>query len=71
MPLHYLSDKEEKFFVLDGGKDPVGKDLFRMKDAVAPYWKDDFFRELVRDRNDFTLKRYFYRKNRQVEDRRA
>ena len=60
MPLHFLSDKEDKFFLLDG---EAG--TFKLKEEIAPFWRDSFFRSLVEDRVEYALKRYFHSKRSQ------
>jgi hypothetical protein len=34
-------------------------DIFRIKDAYIPFWRDETFRKMLRERIDFTLERYF------------
>ena len=34
-------------------------DIFRLKDAYIPFWRDETFRKLLRERVEFTLARYF------------
>ena len=58
MPLKYLSNTPDDFFVFDRSED-----VLKLKDTVVPYWIQSEFRALVADRVDFALKRYFYRKN--------
>ncbi|MFW6213460.1 MAG: DEAD/DEAH box helicase family protein [Spirochaetota bacterium] len=53
MPLHFLSNADRKFFVLDGEE-------FRLKDDVHKYWKDDRFRALVAERIEYAEARYWY-----------
>ncbi|MHA2246293.1 MAG: DEAD/DEAH box helicase family protein [Candidatus Hodarchaeales archaeon] len=57
MPLNYLSNKENKFFIFDREKD-----RFRLKSEVESWWHQEEYRELIKDRIVFSLKRYFYRK---------
>ncbi|GEM_PF-2677804 len=52
-PLHYLSNKDSDWFILD-------QRTFTLKDEIVPYWTDQAFRSLVRDRVEFGLHRYFY-----------
>ncbi len=62
MPLHYLSNKDNDWFLLDREKG-----TFALKPEVVPYWEDPFFRELVADRVKFAMVRYFSRKARIAE----
>jgi superfamily II DNA or RNA helicase/predicted house-cleaning noncanonical NTP pyrophosphatase (MazG superfamily)/HKD family nuclease len=57
MPLNYLSNTPKDWFVLDSRKGE-----FRLKEEIVPFWKDEAFRALVRDRVEFGLNRYFARK---------
>jgi len=57
MPLNYLSNTEDDYFIFDREKD-----LFILKPEVVPYWSQQEYRKLVKDRVTFALKRYFYRK---------
>lgn len=59
MPLNFLSNTERDPFLLDreGG-------LFRLKEEYHPFWNDATFRELLRERVEFTLARYFQRRGR-------
>jgi hypothetical protein len=59
MPLNFLSNTEKDPFILDreGG-------VFRLKDEYHPFWNDADFRELLRERVEFTLVRYFQRRGR-------
>ncbi len=59
MPLHYLSNTEDKFFLLD-----VNADTFKLKPEISPFWRNSFFRSLVDDRVQYVLKRYLYGKSR-------
>jgi superfamily II DNA or RNA helicase/predicted house-cleaning noncanonical NTP pyrophosphatase (MazG superfamily) len=58
MPLKYLSNSTEDFFVFDRDED-----VLRLKAPVMPYWQQAEFRALVADRVEFALKRYLYRRN--------
>ena len=62
MPLHYLSNTDEDWFLLDRDKG-----IFSLKPKLVPYWNDPFFRDLVADRVRFTLVRYFSRKAQAAE----
>jgi superfamily II DNA or RNA helicase/predicted house-cleaning noncanonical NTP pyrophosphatase (MazG superfamily)/HKD family nuclease len=63
MPLHFLSNTAQDFFILDHGS---GR--FRIKDELIDFWLDPRFKELVHDRVQFALIRYFgRRKNREKE----
>jgi len=55
MPLHFLSNTADDYFILDREKD-----IFSLKPEVLPYWPQSYYREMVSDRVMFTLKRYFY-----------
>ncbi|HEC62509.1 MAG TPA: restriction endonuclease subunit R [bacterium] len=57
MPLNYLSNTEDDFFIFDREKDFIS-----LKPEVLPYWPQSYYREMVSDRVTFTLKRYFYLK---------
>jgi hypothetical protein len=59
MPLHFLSNTGKDPFILD---QEVG--LFRLKEEYHPFWNDTAFRELLRERVEFTLLRYFQRRGR-------
>jgi len=59
MPLHFLSNTEEDFFILDK---KLG--FFRLKPDMNSFWPDDEFRSLVKDRVIFALERYFRNVNR-------
>ena len=54
MPLNFLSNTQSDPFILDkeGG-------MFRLKDEYAPYWNNSTFRNLLRERIEYTLARYF------------
>jgi len=34
-------------------------DIFRLKDAYIPFWRDETFRKMPRERVEFMLVRYF------------
>jgi hypothetical protein len=55
-PLHFLSNSDEKFFVLD-----TEANTFRLTDSVAPLWQDGRFRTLVRERVEYAEACYWYR----------
>jgi len=57
MPLKYLSNSDDKHFVLD-----AKSGMFYLKDKFVNYWQDDDYRGLVADRTQFALADYFYRK---------
>lgn len=59
MPLKHLSNTENDFFEADREKN-----LFSLKPEMLPYWPQSYYREMVSDRVTFTLKRYFYLKER-------
>jgi superfamily II DNA or RNA helicase/predicted house-cleaning noncanonical NTP pyrophosphatase (MazG superfamily)/HKD family nuclease len=61
MPLHFLSNTEQDWFVLDKGRDEFG-----CKEEIAACWEDERFRELVADRVEFGMNRYFMRMHRKV-----
>lgn len=54
MPLHHLSNKESDYFDLD-----IKNGKFRIKETIHIYWLDNRFRQLVKDRVDFSMARYF------------
>ena len=62
MPLKYLSNTDTDWFVLDRKEG-----TFALKPDMVPYWEDSFYRELVEDRVQFGLVRYFSRKGRVAE----
>jgi hypothetical protein len=45
MPLHFLSNTDKDFFILD-----KKADMFRLKDEYIPFWRDETFRKLLRER---------------------
>ncbi|VBB41598.1 Type III restriction protein res subunit [uncultured Desulfatiglans sp.] len=57
MPLHFLSNSPKDFFILD-----LNQNRFLLQQAVHPFWMNDHFRMLVRDRATFALAEYFRRK---------
>jgi superfamily II DNA or RNA helicase/predicted house-cleaning noncanonical NTP pyrophosphatase (MazG superfamily)/HKD family nuclease len=59
MPLKFLSNKESDWFTLDHKNN-----VFSLKPELVPYWDDSFFKILIKDRVDYALRRYFYRKSR-------
>ncbi|WP_084301587.1 DEAD/DEAH box helicase family protein [Desulfonatronovibrio hydrogenovorans] len=59
MPLKFLSNKESDWFILDREND-----VFSLKPELTPHWDDSFFKTLIKDRLDYALRRYFYRKTR-------
>jgi superfamily II DNA or RNA helicase len=56
MPLDKLSNAPEDCFVLDRENN-----IFSLKPEYEPYWAQGKFRELVKDRAEFVLARYFMR----------
>ena len=62
MPLHYLSNTAGDWFILDSHAD-----TFSVKSELIPFWKDKNFKALVLDRVDYELRRYFYRKTREIK----
>ncbi|MGD9976030.1 MAG: DEAD/DEAH box helicase family protein [Desulfatirhabdiaceae bacterium] len=58
MPLHYLSNTEKDFFILD-----KKADIFRLKPEMIDFWKDEGYRQLILDRVRFAAERYFRRQN--------
>lgn len=56
MPLKYLSNKETDYFVLE-----KTNGLFKLKEPVRPYWVQADYRQLIKDRVWFGIKRYFYK----------
>ncbi len=57
MPLNYLSNKDKDWFILDREQK-----VFSVKDDLVDYWSKAFYRQLILDRTDYVLARYFYRK---------
>jgi len=57
MPLNYLSNTDEDWFLLDRNKG-----TFSLKPEIIPFWNAAFFRGLVADRVQFALVRYFSRR---------
>ncbi|MFC1857514.1 DEAD/DEAH box helicase family protein [Thermodesulfobacteriota bacterium] len=57
MPLHFLSNTENDYFILD-----ADSGLFSLKPEIHNFWNDDRFKALVRERVEFTLARYFQRR---------
>ena len=62
MPLKYLSDKRDKFFVLEENR-------FSLKEEIHPYWTEGAFRNSIGDRVHFALARYWERRWRDVEEK--
>lgn len=58
MPLHFLSNKKDDYFILE--KD---NDKFSLKSEICDYWRDDDYNALLRDRIEFALARYFRRRS--------
>jgi len=56
MPLHFLSDTDEKHFVLDSNAN-----VFSLKAPLRPFWADPKFRALVAERVEYAEARYWYR----------
>ena len=61
MPLKFLSNTPTDWFVLDK---KLGE--FWLKESMLPFWRDDSFRDLVRDRVEFGLNRYFEKKRNKI-----
>lgn len=57
MPLHFLSNKKDDYFILD-----KNNDKFSLKPEIHIYWKGDDFKNLLEDRIEFSLARYFQRR---------
>lgn len=57
MPLHYLSNTENDHFIFD-----KRAGLFELKTRIVPYWEKPEFLEMVRERVDYVLMRYFQRR---------
>ena len=57
MPLNFLSNTGDDFFIFDREKD-----IFSLKPEMLRFWSQSYYREMVSDRVTFTLKRYFYLK---------
>jgi superfamily II DNA or RNA helicase/predicted house-cleaning noncanonical NTP pyrophosphatase (MazG superfamily)/HKD family nuclease len=58
MPLKFLSNTEKDYFILDSAK---GR--FHLKPEIHPYWKNNLFQELVSERVDFLLTKYFLKQS--------
>jgi len=56
-PLKYLSNEDSDWFVLN-------QRTFSLKEKIVPFWTDETFRSLVKDRVEFALHRYFYLRGR-------
>jgi len=56
-PLKYLSNEESDWFVLN-------QRTFSLKEEIVQFWTDPTFRNLVKDRVEFGLHRYFYLRGR-------
>lgn len=56
-PLNFLSDKPHKFFHLD-----KISNSFIIKNDVSVYWKNQEYRKMIKDRNDYVFHSYFNRK---------
>lgn len=54
MPLHFLSNTEKDYFILD-----KKAGIFKIKQEIIPYWTNEAFREMVSDRVEYALNRYF------------
>ena len=57
MPLEKLSNMEKDYFVLDRGSE-----IFSLKPVIHDFWNNGKYKELVKERVDFLLTRYFQRK---------
>ena len=57
MPLHFLSNADNDFFILD-----KAGSQFSLKPQVHEYWVNPAYRKLVADRVEYALARYFRRK---------
>jgi len=58
MPLHFLSNTENDYFILD-----KGNDKFILKPEIHDYWEDGNYKALIKDRIEFALARYFRRRS--------
>jgi len=58
MPLHFLSNTENDYFILD-----KENDKFSLKREIHDYWEDDKYKALIKDRIEFALARYFQRRS--------
>ena len=54
MPLYYLSNTDRDHFILD-----KQAGIFKLKSAIIPYWENDLFREMIMERVEYTIVRYF------------
>ena len=57
MPLDKLSNMEKDYFVLDRDSE-----IFSLKPVIHDFWNNEKYKELVKERVDFLLTRYFQRK---------
>jgi superfamily II DNA or RNA helicase/predicted house-cleaning noncanonical NTP pyrophosphatase (MazG superfamily)/HKD family nuclease len=57
MPLDKLSNMEKDYFVLDRNSE-----IFSLKPVIHDFWNNENYKELVKERVDFLLTRYFQRK---------
>lgn len=56
MPLHFLSNTEDDYFILD-----KRRGIFELKREVVQYWEMPVFRAMVKERVEYALVRYFQR----------
>ncbi|MDY7030272.1 MAG: restriction endonuclease subunit R, partial [Spirochaetota bacterium] len=64
MPLNFLSNNEDDFFILD--RDAGRFFLKKGQDGkLHQWWNDPAFKQQARDRITYALKTYFYRRNKQ------
>lgn len=61
MPLKFLSNKEKDWFILDRDNKS-----FSIREELAAQWPDTTVRGLMKDRVEYNLARYFYRKQRSL-----
>jgi SOS-response transcriptional repressor LexA len=54
MPLHYLSNTDADFFTSD-----KKAGVFAVKEEIRPFWRENRFRQLLRERVTYALTRYF------------
>jgi SOS-response transcriptional repressor LexA len=64
MPLKYMSNKADDFFVLD-----LRTQRFELKPAMHEFWRSPQVRVMLQDRTLYALKRYFHRRDVDISNR--